>query len=330
LSDAAHQQGMKFVLWFAPFFVHHGTKWAMEYAQHIYGGGQGRGGVWKIADPEARRFLIDFLSRRIDEWNIDIYREDFGIGVPPQEGPDRVGIAEMRHVEGFYEIWSELLARHPGLLIDNCCGGGRRIDMETSKLAFTLWRSDYNDIGQGLKGPDNWPLMACADQVMVTGLSLYLPFHTGPIWDMRPYCFRSAMSSGIVLYNDLDRDEWSDELARQAIAELKELRPLFQGDIYPLLPLTTSQADLYAYQLDRPDLAEGCALFFRRADCTRSACEVRLHTIDPQATYLVSITGETYEQADVAEIRGGELLHPAVQIDTQPGSALLRYTRVSP
>jgi alpha-galactosidase len=330
LADAAHEHGMQFVLWFAPFFVRDGTKWAREHPEYVYGGGQGRGGVWKIADPEARRFLIDFLSERIERWDVDIYREDFGIGAPPEEGPDRVGIAEMRHVEGFYEIWSELIRRRPGLLIDNCCGGGRRIDLETGKLAFTLWRSDYNDIGQGLKGPENWPRMAQADQVMVTGLSLYVPFHTGPIWDVRPYCFRSAMTSGIVLYNDLDRDEWSDELARQAIAELKRLRPLFQGDLYPLLPLGTSQAEWYAYQLDRPDLGEGCALFFRRPECPGSTCAVRLHNIDAQATYRVSITGETYAEGEPREVPGRELCRPTVEIDSQPGSALLRYHRVSP
>ena len=329
LSDAAHAAGMKFVLWFAPFFVRDGTKWALDLPQYVHGGGQGRGGVWKIADPEARQYLIGFLSQRIDDWDIDIYREDFGIGAPPEEGPDRVGIAEMRHVEGFYEIWSELLRRHPDLLIDNCCGGGRRIDLETSKLAFTLWRSDYNDIGQGLKGPENWPRMALGDQVMVTGLSLYLPFHTGPIWDTRPYCFRSAMTSGIVLYNDLDRDEWSDGLTRQAIGELKELRPLFQGDIYPLLPLTTSQTDWYAYQLDRPDLGKGCALFFRRPDCTQSAREVQLRNIDIEATYLMSVTGETYDTAKPKEVRGSELLRPTIQIEKQPGSALLHYHRLS-
>jgi alpha-galactosidase len=167
--------------------------------------------------------------------------------------------------------------------------------------------------------------MAAADQVMVTGLSLYLPFHSGPVWDARPYCFRSAMASGIVLYNDLDRNEWSDELARQGIAELKALRPLFQGDIYPLLPLTTSHSDWYAYQLDRPDLGTGCALFFRRPQCTRPACEVRLHNIDPQATYLVSITGETYDRAQPKEVPGSALSRPTVQIEKQPGSALLRY-----
>ena len=76
---------------------------------------------------------------------------------------------------------------------------------------------------------------------MVTGLSLYYPLHTGPVWDMRPYSFRSAMSPGIVIYTDTESPDFSTQLARQGIAELKMLRPLFLGDLYPLLPLTTAK-----------------------------------------------------------------------------------------
>lgn len=57
----------------------------------------------------------------------------------------------------------------------------------------------------------------------------------------------------------LEAPELPAELARQGIAELKQLRPPWEGDFYPLLPLTTSQSDWYAFQLDRPDLGEGRA-----------------------------------------------------------------------
>ncbi len=249
LSDATHRHGMQFVLWFAPHLVSPHTQWAREHPQHIHGGGEERGGTLKLGDRATQDFVIDWLSTHIRQWNIDIYREDLGIGEAPQEGPDRIGIAEMKHVDGFYRIWSELLKQYPHLLIDNCCGGGRRIDLEANCRAFTLWRSDYNDIGQGLQGPGNFAHMATADQVMVTGLSLYIPFHTGPVWDVRPYCFRSAMSAGIALYNDLDAWTLDSDTTRQAIAELKRIRPLHQGDIYPLFPLTTSPSDWHALQL---------------------------------------------------------------------------------
>ena len=111
-----------------------------------------------------------------------------------------------RIYEGLCAFWKSLRSENPGLLIDNTSGGGNRIDLETCSLSFPLWRSDWNDIIEGLKGEAHWPRMALADQVMVSGLSLYIPFHTGPVWDVTPYSFRSAMTSGAVLYGDLERE----------------------------------------------------------------------------------------------------------------------------
>ena len=273
--------------------------------------------------------LTQRITELLNAWDVDIYRED-GSGLPPEEGPeDRQGVAEMRHIEGLYRFWTDVVAQTPAQVMDNCCGGGNRIDVETSRISFCLWRSDFNDIGEGLKGEAYWPRMGLADQVMVGGLSLYVPFHTGPVWDMHPYNFRSAMTSGICLYGDVDRKGFPDELCRQAIKELKELRPLFQGDIYPLLPLTTNQKDWYAYQLDRPDLGQGCVLLFRRAESPYLAAEIQLSGIDPDGAYEVSLQGETYDPAPWSATRGQDLIRPNVVIQDQPGSALLRYRRIA-
>jgi len=326
LGDAAHARQMDFVLWFAPLHVHPTTRWAAEHPEFIHGGAAG--GPWKLADPAAREFLVDWLTRRRAEWAFDVYREDFGTPLPPESADDRLGLAEMLQVDGFYQFWGELLRRNPGLTIDNCSGGGRRIDLDTARLAYTLWRSDFNDVGEGLKDRQHWPRMGLADQVMVTGLSLYFPLHSGPVWDLRPYSFRSAMSAGIVLYNDLDSPEVPADLARQAIAELKELRPFFLGDIYPLLPLTLSQQDWYACQYDRPDFGAGCAFVFRRPDCPEPRGEIVLQNVDPTARYRVSVTGETYQQPAPTEAQGSLLAHLALEIPEPPGSRLVRYRRL--
>jgi alpha-galactosidase len=172
-------------------------------------------------------------------------------------------------------------------------------------------------------------MMGRADQVMVGGLSLYFPLHTGPVWDMRPYSFRSAMTSGIVLYTDTESKQFSPEAAGRGIAELKQLRPLWEGDYYPLMPLTTSQADWYAYQLDRPDLGEGCALVFRRPEAAARSRPIELQNIDPEATYQVSLTGETYDQGPMSKMPGRQLARQTITIDSKPGSVLLRYKRAT-
>ncbi|MHB0997602.1 MAG: NPCBM/NEW2 domain-containing protein [Armatimonadota bacterium] len=325
LADAAHAKSMKFVLWMLPPAVSKDTLFAKQYPQYIHGGGDGNGGLWKMGDPEAREFMTKWVCDRMDEWDVDIYRED-GSGIPAEEGPDdRVGIVEMKHFDGLYKFWSDVVDKSHAQLMDNCCGGGNRIDIETSRRSFYLWRSDFDDIIEGLKGKDYWPRMGRNDQVMIGGLNLYMPFHTGPVWDVTPYSIRSDMTTGIVFYGDIARKGFRDDLAKKGIAELKELRPFFHGDYYPLMKLTTDQDGWYAYQLDRPDLGKGCAFFFRRVDSSILAYEFNLYNIDPNATYKVSLTGETYDKARSKKMSGRDLQKLGVTIKEQPGSALLRY-----
>ena len=151
LGDAAHQRGLQFVLWFASLHVAKGTRLGAELsAVRPRRRGAAACGSWPTRRPGES--LVNLLSDRADEWKFDVYREDFGTALPTEEGPDRTGVAEMQHIEGFYEFWSGLERRNPRLAIDNCSGGGRRIDIrDGARLAYTLWRSDFNDVGEGLK-----------------------------------------------------------------------------------------------------------------------------------------------------------------------------------
>jgi alpha-galactosidase len=94
--------------------------------------------------------------------------------------------------------------------------------------------------------------------------------------------------------------------------------------------LTSSQADWYAYQLDRPDLGEGCAMVFRRPECAGSARPIELKNIDPDAAYLVSLTGETYDQGAAGKMAGRQLAKRVIAIESKPGSVLLRYKKAAP
>ena len=334
LGDAAHQAGMKFALWFEPERVAAGTRFDREHPEFLLKTDDAGNRLFDLGNAKARRFLVEFLDGRIKQWGVNIYRQDFNIDPLPfwqqHDAEDGRGITEMLYVEGLYQLWSELLGRNPGLTIDNCASGGRRIDLETCSLSYPLWRSDWNDIGEGLKGPAYWPSMARADQVHVAGLALYIPFQAGPLWDMHPYSVRSAMTSSVVLYERIGHDDFPSELAKQAIAEIKLLRPLFLGDFYPLLPIGTSQGDWHAYQLDRSDLRQGCALAFRRPESQDSMREIRLENIDPDAEYSVAITGETYDKAAAKPMHGRELLPLKVRIDRRPGSTLVQYSRIRP
>ena len=274
--------------------------------------------------------MIEFLDACIKKWDVDIYRQDFNMDPLDHwrdcDTDERQGITEMKYVEGLYHVWDELVARNPALRIDNCASGGRRIDIETCRRSWPLWRSDFNDIGEGLKGESHRAHMGRADQMHVAGLSLYIPFHAGPVWASTPYEWRSAMASGMTLYGKIE--DFDPQITREAVAELKELRPLLRGDYYPLSRVAMAPDLWHAYQLDRPDLGKGCALFFRRPESPYPTFQPHLKAIDEQVQYRITVTGDTYAQGPAEILTGAQLSAKPIAIEEMPGSVLLRYEHV--
>ena len=55
--------------------------------------------------------MTDYLSRCISDWGVDVYRQDRNhyphLYWQTANAPDRVGITEIRHVEGLYAMWDD-------------------------------------------------------------------------------------------------------------------------------------------------------------------------------------------------------------------------------
>ena len=285
VSDACHSNGLNFLLWFEPERVAPGSQVAREHPEFVFGGT--KGGLYKLSDPTARKWLTDLLSQRITEYGIDVYRNDFNID--PLEfwrradGPDRQGITEIRYVEGHYAMWDELRARHPGLWIDNCASGGRRIDLETLMRSVPLWRSDTGCA----PGHEDW------DQAQALGLSLYVPLYTACAWEPRAYVLRSAATAGAITQFDYLGDRFSFDEARAALAEAKENQKFWYGDFYPLTRAALGPDAFVAWQCHRADLDAGMVLAFRRADCPYPVLQTALRGLKSASRYRVEFIDES-------------------------------------
>jgi alpha-galactosidase len=275
--------------------------------------------LFNLGDPAAREWLTDFISRCVSDWGITVFRQDFNIAPlrfwQAADAPDRQGIAENRYVEGLYTMWDELRRRHPKLTIDNCASGGRRIDLETCSRSYPLWRSDTQCCGRA---------MPVQDQVQTAGLSLYVPLHAAGVWSFDPYLFRSVATMGVNVCQDLRKtDEATVQQARRAIAEMKRLRPLWQGDYYPLFPISLDETQWCGWQCHRADLDRGFAMVFRRARSPYSSAELALHALDPQAKYTVN-----FADTDRTEVlTGAQLQLWQTTIDMPAKSLLMVYER---
>ena len=179
VSDYAHAKHLKVILWFEPERVTEGS-WLDQHHPEWLLGPDGKDKLLDLGNPEALHWLVDHVSGMIAEDGIDIYRQDFNF--PPLEiwrshdSPDRQGITEIKHVEGYLAYFDELRRRFPNLLIDTCASGGRRNDLETLRRAVPLWRSDY-------------PYKPISQQGQTYGLSLWIPYFGTADQFARSICF---------------------------------------------------------------------------------------------------------------------------------------------
>lgn len=319
IGNACHDMGMKFVVWFEPERIAPGTQIAREHPEFVFAGE--KGGLFKLNDPAARRWLADLLSQRITEFGMDWYRNDFNIDPLEfwrrNDAPDRQGITEIRYIEGLYELWDGLRDTHAGLFIDNCASGGRRIDLETCMRSVPFWRSDTGCS----PGHSDW------DQTQTAGLSLYLPLHCSCGWSPEAYVFRSAATAGAIAQWAYLDENFDAESGRAAIAEFRENQKYWYGDFYPLTPCDTGADRFVAYQFHRADLNAGLVLAFRRAACELLRVVVALKAVDPDGRYSVEFVDEARNRT-TKTMTGRDLGNLALVIAKRPGSLLVRYSQL--
>lgn len=317
ISDAAHKKGLRFLLWFEPEHAYPNTQVVREHPEFVFGGAQG--GLFKLNEQVARQWLTDLLSQRIKEYAIDVFRSDFNIGPlaywRQNDTADRQGITEIRYVEGLYAMWDDLRARHPGLWIDNCASGGRRMDLEACMRSVTLWRSDTGcDPGNA-----DW------DQTQTLGLCQYLPLFGGGNWSPAAYDIRSAATAGAEYEFDFHNENFPVSQARAAVAEVKENQKYWYGDFYPLTPASLASDQWVAYQFHRADLNAGIVLAFRRSAAPASYLPVKLGGVDPEVSYVVEFSNEVQQKAEEV-ISGRELASKLeLRLPNPRSSLLVRY-----
>ncbi len=322
VADACHRKNMRFVLWFEPERVAAGSEIAREHPEYVFGGSNG--GLFRLDDPAARRWLGDLLTKRITEYGIDIYRNDFNMDPLPfwraNDAQDRQGMTEIRYVEGLYELWDRLRAEHPGLMIDNCSSGGRRIDLETCMRSVPLWRSDTSCS----PGHPDW------NQVQTCGLSLYVPLHTACGWVPDAYDFRSSATAGAISQWDFLNPDFPKDRARASLAEVRENQKYWYGDFYPLTACSLARDQFVAYQFHRSDLNAGLVLAFRRSDCSLRGLILGLNALDPKVTYSVETIDERHHRTE-RKIAGHELTADfTIRLPERGSSLLVRYRPASP
>jgi alpha-galactosidase len=156
LRDYAHDRGVKFGLWVEPERVSLATvdkpylarqRWlATANGQYF---DDPRGAVANsaqicLADPEAWQWVFDRIVEVVDTVQPDYLKWDDngwancdrpGHGHGSEDG-------NFAHIRGLYEMLRHLRDRYPDLIIENCSGGGARLDFGMLEYTDVAWMDD--------------------------------------------------------------------------------------------------------------------------------------------------------------------------------------------
>jgi alpha-galactosidase len=318
ITDYAHSKGIQSIVWFEPERVDPGT-WLYEKRPEWVLGQDGKDKLLYLGNPDAWHWLVEHVSKLVEEQGIDFYRQDFNFDPLPiwraNDAVDRQGITEIRHVTGYLAYWDELRRRFPNLRIDTCSSGGGRDDLETLRRAVPLWRSDYT-------------YATTAMQNLTYGIAMWIPYYGTGINRVDPYSFRSDMCPAAVLQIDVRRKDLDYDSLRRMCSQWRTIAEYYYGDYYPLTPYSTGEDPWAAFQFNRPESGDGMVEVFRRPGSPFEAARFQLRGLQPGAQYTLTNLDATGSR----ELTGRELMDAGlpVVIKAKPGAAVITYKRVKP
>ena len=155
LIDKVHSLGMDFGLWVEPEMVNPDSDlyrkhpdWVLNFPGRPRTEGRNQL-VLNLARPDVRAYVFDFLDKLLTDNQIAFLKWDYnrnwsepGWSTAPIDEQKGVYVDFIRNL---YSILTELRAKHPGVEIESCSGGGSRVDLGIMRLTDEVWPSDNTD-----------------------------------------------------------------------------------------------------------------------------------------------------------------------------------------
>ena len=322
VGAVARKAGMRFLAWFEPERAMRGSELDRKHAGWLLQPSntpraqryQEKDGfrLLDLGNSDARQWAIKTVSAQIQAAGIGIYRQDFNLYPPffwqTNEETNRIGLREIRHITGLYDYLVELARRHPGLILDNCASGGRRLDFEMMRRCVVLWRSD------SCWGIPSFPRNV---QAMTHGLSFWLPLHGLGAAATDEIALRSGMGSCATFAINY-RDATAVDALRKHLDRFIHVRPLFAADYYPLTPWSDDPAKWLAWQFHEPSSGRGVVQAFCGPKTAERSFRLKFQSLDPTARYEVTNWDLTKE---VTSVTGAELMTNGFPVLAPPGNA---------
>ena len=307
LIDKVHSLNMDFGLWVEPEMVNPDSDlyrkhpdWALNFPGRPRSEERNQL-VLNLARQDVRDYVYGFLDKLLTENQIAFLKWDYNRNWS-EPGWDQLPADEQKKVyvqfiRNLYSILAELRAKHPGVEIESCSGGGGRVDLGILHYTDEVWPSDNTDPFDRLTQQDGFT-RAYPAQVMMAWVVDSPHTMNGQKGRTTSVAYRmlSSMQGSLGIGGNLTK--WSDEdlaTAKRLIAAYHQVqKTITQGDLYRLVS-PTNGSEFSVTETVSPDKSQ--AVFFAFTHSTqegRGFPRLQLLGLDSSANYaLTSIAGKT-------------------------------------
>ena len=151
IREHAHRQGMLFGLWMEPEAAGPLSKVAQEHPDWLLQTDDGRWPgdvrVLNLGKPEVAHFFEDEVLRVIRDHKLDFFKIDYNVRVH-EGGHNPVGgyleNEGWRHMEALYGTFDRVRRELPDVALENCAGGGGRLDLGMMSRFHYSCESDFS------------------------------------------------------------------------------------------------------------------------------------------------------------------------------------------
>ncbi len=157
LAEYAHELGMKFGLWVEVEAAGESSTLKQEHPNWLFcrdGIAIAGGRALDLTKPDVAKWVESEIERIILQYKLDMFRIDHNHTLSPSGNRQVTGMTEdltWRYYEALYAIFDRLRARFPGVVFQNCAGGGGRLDWGTLHRFDNTELSDWMRLPRGLK-----------------------------------------------------------------------------------------------------------------------------------------------------------------------------------
>jgi alpha-galactosidase len=321
LIASVNRLGMKFGLWVEPEMVNPDSdlyRQHPDWAMHFPGRPRTEGRnqlILNMARDDVKEHIFSVLDQLLSQNKIAFLKWDMNRNFAepgwPEAPPGTQKEIWVKYVNNVYQIIDRLRAKHPGVEIESCSGGGGRVDLGILSRVDEVWTSDNTEAFDRLRIQDGFSA-AYAPKVMMAWVT-DVPNMNGRSTPLK-YRFLVAMMGSLGIGSNLNRFSEADSaLAAQMVAQYKAIRETVQqGRLYRLA--SPREGKLTANQYVSDDGRQAVLFaFLENQQMRRSVSPICLRGLDPEAIYRIKTIDDKLQDRQET-ISGAALMNRGVNL----------------